>query len=1070
MTLSFELAYDPAGCILTLEQPRQGLLAALRRRPQADLNYIPREDREVAIALARVRALDRDGREHSIDANTLKLSHSIVASLDSFSATALGLPPLVKGYVFKSAMRGTLGSRDFKLDWWWERGGQIRPLRRVGAIIDDGQGPMRLPIQLFRAIEVSQAFDATRPLSDHWLALGEFRRALGIEETDAPVVLEGALQNIEIITSDRIGLQVDDEDDTSFEAVPFVGAKLSADAQPGTDEAPIRGQELLEFQKQVRERGAHPAYRLAPGKFLILDRTAMPVVQVISNAAKGDAEQRRAFIKDAERIISDAIEEQARADGNLNELMSPEAYAEALERAIGQAWTETKEWASRVIGIAEWKRLALDQLSGSGTNWLPQSMTKELGELLGKVRDDEVETLLGELKQAVADRKLEIAHRVGTIPVTPDVIEALMRRLEMIKGRKAPEPPSEPKPVFLPVTHSNFWDNDFKAKTEKRAHHGTATLPTSVTRTLKPHQVKAFEWQVDAWRFGLPGILNADEQGLGKTLQTLAYLTWLAERMLEGAPVLRPVLIVAPTSLLRNWEAELTAHISENVWGAPVRLYGSHLAKWKTSGLRGRDTEDGVARLDLSALSSDGRPKLVITTYQTLANYAVSFSENEFSVAVFDEIQNLKNPATMRAEAARAVDADFRIGLTGTPVENSTRDIWAIMDQLFPGALGPMAEFRRIFDVPEERRMRQLHGAIFSSIEGKPALGLRRLKKDAASELPPKVRVLHPRIMPEVQAIRYDEVRAKGGAMFALLHHIRRTSLHPGLINGEDPKGFTVSSARVAATLEILADIKSRGERALVFVENRDVQAWFAELIKIEFGLDRVFVINGDTGIDARKEIVDRFQRHLAQDGGFDVLVMGPRAAGTGLTLTAANHVIHLTRWWNPAVEEQCNDRTHRIGQARPVTVHIPLAVHPRLGPSSFDCLLQRLMKRKRGIADAVLWPQESEEAELLTLYESVIAPGETDERKDEEFVLEGREDLEVEQLSPTILRVRPKSGGSSILVAQASSVDEVSGRAVRDDAAVIVMGAGEGASNAGQKPTSLLPDTRLWPEYVLPE
>lgn len=1070
MTLSFKLAYDAAACILTLEQPRQGLLAALRRRPQADLNSIPREDREVAIALARVHALDRDGREHSLDANSLKLSHSIVASLDSFSATALGLPPLVKGYIFKSAMRGTIGSSDFKLDWWWERGGQIRPLRRVGAIVDDGQGPMRLPTQLFRAIEVAQAFDPTRQLSDHWLALGEFRCALGIDETNASVVLEGALQSIEIITSDRIGLQVDDEDDTMFEAVPFVGAKLAADAQAGADEAPIRGQDLVEFQKQVRERGVQPAYRLAPGKFLILDRTAMPVVQTISDAAKGDADQRRAFIKDAERIISDAIERQARADGRLNELMSPEGYAEALERAIGKAWTETKEWASRVIGIAEWKRLALDQLSGSGTNWIPQSMTKELGELLGKVRDDEVEALVGELRRAVTERKIEIAHRVGAIPVTRDVIEALMRRLEMIARSKAPEPPPEPKPAFLPVTHNNFWDNDFKAKTKQRAHRGHATLPLSVKTALKPHQVKAFEWQVESWQFGLPGILNADEQGLGKTLQTLAYLTWLAERMLEGEPMLRPVLVIAPTSLLRNWEAELATHIAEEVWGVPVRLYGPHLAKWKTSGLRGRDTEDGVSRLDLSALSSDGRPKLVITTYQTLANYAVSFSEADFSVAVFDEIQNLKNPATMRAEAARAVRADFRIGLTGTPVENSTRDIWAIMDQLFPGALGPMAEFRRIFDLPEERRMRQLHGAIFKSIKGRPALGLRRLKKDAASELPPKVRVLHPRIMPEVQAIRYDEVRAKGGAMFALLHHIRRTSLHPGLIDGEDPKGFTVSSARVVATLEILADIKSRGERALVFVENRDVQAWFAELIKIEFGLDHVLVINGDTGIDARKEIVDRFQRHLTQDGGFDVLIMGPRAAGTGLTITAANHVIHLTRWWNPAVEEQCNDRTHRIGQARPVTVHIPLAVHPRLGPNSFDCLLQRLMKRKRGVADAVLWPQESDDAELLTLYESLVDPSEAVEQREDSFVLEGRDDLLVEQLGSLILRVTPKSGGSSVLVAQSTDAKEASGRAIENDAAIIVMGASAQKDGSMAKPTALLPDTRLWPDYVLPE
>jgi hypothetical protein len=392
------------------------------------------------------------------------------------------------------------------------------------------------------------------------------------------------------------------------------------------------------------------------------------------------------------------------------------------------------------------------------------------------------------------------------------------------------------------------------------------------------------------------------------------------------------------------------------------------------------------------------------------------------------------------------------------------------MDQLFPGALGPLAEFRRVFDIPNEKRMRQLHAAIFSGADRRPALGIRRLKKDAASDLPPKVRILHPRIMPEVQAMRYDEIRAKGGVMFALLHHIRRTSLHPGLIDGEIPDTFAASSARISAAMDILADIKAKGERALVFMENRDVQAWFAELIKIEFGLERVYVINGDVGIDARKQIVDRFQRHLEEDRGFDVLVMGPRAAGTGLTLTAANHVIHLTRWWNPAVEEQCNDRTHRIGQNRPVTIHIPLAVHPRLGPKSFDCLLQRLMKRKRSIADAVLWPQESEAAELLVLYQSIMDDEENASQQDESWSIDHRPDLLVDELDPKTHRIRPIGGGSSVIVGEGSTIDKALSFASAEDAAVIVMGTETGYSANATKSLSLLPDTTLWPEYILPE
>lgn len=586
-----------------------------------------------------------------------------------------------------------------------------------------------------------------------------------------------------------------------------------------------------------------------------------------------------------------------------------------------------------------------------------------------------------------------------------------------------------------------------------------------MSTTLRPYQLAAFEWQAQAWSAGLPGILNADEQGLGKTLQTLSFLTWLQQRMVDGEVPSRPFLIVAPTSLLRNWEAECATHVDPDVWGEPVRLYGQHLQRWKHPAQRGRDIDDGMARLDLSSI--ENMPRLVIATYQTVANYAVSFSQAPFAVAVFDEIQNLKNPFAMRSEAAKAILADFRIGLTGTPVENATRDIWAIMDQLFPLALGPLAEFRRVFDQPREERMKQLHAALFSGQCGRPALALRRLKKDAAPDLPPKVRILHPRIMPEVQAIRYDEIRGKGGGMFPLLHHIRRTSLHPGLVEGEIPETFTAASARLAAAMDILAHIKSRGERALVFIENRDVQAWFAELIKIEFGLERVYVINGDTSIDDRKKITDRFQRHLVEDRGFDVLVMGPRAAGTGLTLTAANHVIHLTRWWNPAVEEQCNDRTHRIGQSRSVTIHIPLAVHPRLGPNSFDCLLQRLMTRKRGIANAVLWPQESEGPELLELYQAILS--DKDVRDEAGPHPSDAPDLITTELVPGVSRIAVKGGGSSIVITRGVCPDRVDGRLQIEDAAVIAMAAPEPPRLLSGVPVSQLPDASLWPDYILP-
>ncbi|MFD0860088.1 helicase-related protein [Roseovarius aquimarinus] len=173
----------------------------------------------------------------------------------------------------------------------------------------------------------------------------------------------------------------------------------------------------------------------------------------------------------------------------------------------------------------------------------------------------------------------------------------------------------------------------------------------------------------------------------------------------------------------------------------------------------------------------------------------------------------------------------------------------------------------------------------------------------------------------------------------------------------------------------ILRRIKSVDERVLVFIKHREMQFRFAEIVRHMFGLQRIDVINGDTPIPRRQEIVNRFQRHLSVDGGFDMLILGPKAAGTGLTLTAATHVIHLSRWWNPAVEEQCNDRVHRIGQTRPVSVHIPMALHPELGAQSFDCLLQSLMQRKRRLAEQALWPMGDNSSDVSGLTHAVAQP-----------------------------------------------------------------------------------------------
>jgi SNF2 family DNA or RNA helicase len=513
-----------------------------------------------------------------------------------------------------------------------------------------------------------------------------------------------------------------------------------------------------------------------------------------------------------------------------------------------------------------------------------------------------------------------------------------------------------------------------------------AVVPQAIRTTLKPHQVEAFKWAVQAWQAGLPGILNADEQGLGKTLQTIAFLNWLQAHMRHPQAHKRgPILVVAPTSLLVNWEEEVERHVETGQFGRLIRLYGGSIAASKRRGLRGVETDTGLPVLDLDWLDearAEGRAHRywVLTTYTTLTNYQHSLGTIPFSAVVFDEIQAAKNQDTIRSNAVAAVNADFRIGLTGTPIENTTLDLWTIMDRLAPGALGAGKDFRDRYGIPNDDNMRELHARVFRPQGALPPIGLRRIKDEVAKDLPAKSRRVHPRQMPAAQAREYNGAREKlaaggRGAALKMLHHIRSVSVHPGADGQESADGFVDASARLQATMAILSSIRAAGERALVFIEHREIQFRFAEIVRQRFGLKRVEIINGDTPIARRQKIVNEFQRHLTDDRGFDLLVLGPKAAGTGLTLTAATHVVHLSRWWNPAVEEQCNDRVHRIGQTRPVTIHVPMAIHGTYREFSFDCLLQSLMQRKRRMAAQALWPM-GDTADDVGQLQSMLAGG----------------------------------------------------------------------------------------------
>lgn len=988
------------------EPKKRDLLSRFRSAGQGQTSFskLPESHRDLLFALADLRAWgDTHEGEVEIDEDRLRLSHDAVASLSAGAAAALGLPQDVD-LTLRTDVVGVIGRPDFRLDYEWNRNGRREVPKRQQAFLHTSSGPRRIPLWMKRALDLADGFDATAPIEEHWKVLAEFRRTLEPDEQIPDTVPENRgmaglamtsfLKGLEVRIANRFSISPD-KALGQFEVLPYSSRQLDArglhEDEISEADAELSDEALASFQYKLHSRGACPAYQLGNNSYLVIDSASAPVLEELVRVQRADRDERQSFIQNPRAFITNAVNRHLAENGVLDDLDDAE-QEEAIEAIAGPAFIETREFSERVTGVVVYERPSAN-FEGSGTAWLPEAFTEAVAATISEMPSPELEALRDRMAEAVvsgSQEHMRIANEdVLITPGSLEAVEAAIKARADVEADETSETQGEsagedaPSGPIILGTIDNYEDLAWTAEIRKRESACDPVVPETIVTELRGHQQECFEWARHAWSAGLPGILNADEQGLGKTLQTIAFLNWLQGHMQSAEAGERgPVMVVAPTSLLRNWEEEVDRHVAPRKFGNLVRLYGSSLAGNKARGARGTETQGGLPLLDFKWLEKafeEGRAHRYwfLTTYRTLASYQHSLGRIRFSALVFDEIQNIKNKDTIASRAAEAMNADFRIGLTGTPIENSTMDLWTIMDRLVPGALGSGSDFQARYRAPDEDNMTELHSRVFLEQRDLPPLGLRRLKENVAKDLPSKERLLHPRLMPAGQAKIYEEARGKigvggPGAVLKMLHHIRSVSVHPGVEGSVHGDEFVEMSARLTSVMRILDGIAARGERALVFIENRAMQFRFAELLRHVFGLDHVDIINGDTPIPKRQAIVNRFQKHLQTDGGFDVLVLGPKAAGTGLTLTAATHVIHLSRWWNPAVEEQCNDRVHRIGQTHPVRVHIPLAIHPGYREHSFDCLLQSLMQRKQHLASQALWPMGDTKEDLATLQDSL--------------------------------------------------------------------------------------------------
>jgi SNF2 family DNA or RNA helicase len=555
-------------------------------------------------------------------------------------------------------------------------------------------------------------------------------------------------------------------------------------------------------------------------------------------------------------------------------------------------------------------------------------------------------------------------------------------------------PPQDPDAKLAILVEGNYETLGYMSNPDSRRPTEGFCIPSQLKTNLKRHQLDGLQWLQESWAAGVPGLLLADDMGLGKTLQALSFLVWLNDNCPRTQEYSGGFLIVAPTSLLRNWKAEHEMHFSQPALGDPLQIHGAQAARIRDGNFKELDT-DILRRADW-----------VLTTYETLTKFQKSFAQVGFRCIIFDEAQKIKTPGTQVRDSALALRADFKIAMTGTPVENRRADFWCISDAVYPGLLGSLKDFSETFEKEESsdtaRGLNDFittgHSPVELSQLFRPSpmpFMKRRMKESVLDGLPIKTLQAEPIEMPTPQAVRYREIlvsalgNTKSGAKLEAIQNLRLASLHPWLTEkkvqdtalitktANNLDEFILSSARIISLVRILDDIRLRndgaGEKALIFVNSRKMQDHLLVLFKEKYNLSHVALINGATPEAKRQKAVDDFQK---SELGFELILLSPKAAGVGFTLTAANHVIHLDRWWNPAVEDQCTDRAYRIGQKKPVTIWIPQAIHPDsdLKDHSFDLRLHDLLEYKRQMSRDLLAPTENREKDTDKLFNEVVS------------------------------------------------------------------------------------------------
>ena len=930
--------------------------------------------------------------------NGYRVSSRVAAALDDEQADLLHLPSrFTHGFV--AHVKGHTRNSGFRVQIFASIDGQEHPVLIKGPYLYIGQSqPYRLtPAELsaFSALEVHgnlPSDEAGEAANLRLMAQLQAARRSGMD-------LElGSFSNLNVVVPEGIGVVATRMPDGSLELCPSLGDGSTPD--------------------QLDKRWSQLDLTRDGGVLRIEERLVLLEPEKIAAVRE---------VLGSRRIPAGKVEEF---------IKTPSAFIDAslVNLDLG--------FSVRVLGIGKMQHMDFGPLDDKKRDWFATSTRPQPPEALHKhiTCTEDLDAFQERLHAAQQQGAQSVEFEGEQFDISePANVISVLRSIEAgfehkpVKQEQGGDDQPETERVTLLLRDADELNRELLTKAQQQGR--TPIVDASkLRRSPYPHQAEGISWMLDLLlkaladdhnnMYRLQGALLADDMGLGKTFMTLVMAAEYLAIQAAAGRTQKPILVVAPLSLLENWEDEIGKTFKSSPFrDVKVLQAGRDLSEFQIKDAPREslqladllDESDAMSEADIRYSLQIGREagihrldmdsRVVLTTYQTLRDYQFSLCVIDWGVVIFDEAQNIKNPNTLQTRAAKGLKSDFKLLATGTPVENSLGDFWCLMDTAQPGLLGNWAEFRSkwitpIFKATDEARD-QMRIEIGSSL--REAVGpfmLRRIKEQQLKGLPnkyirsgllqseaenlqrtPELAV----VMKGTQLQAYDSVldnyrcqcaeEDMRGQALSALQQLRLISLHPRMgdmdllrVSGAKAARKAIAeSAKLSVVLEQLDRIKAKGEKVILFMVTKQLQITLKLWLSQIYDLD-IHIINGDTAavqkkrdVLTRKKIIEQFEAAT----GFNIIIMSPVAAGVGLTVVGANHVIHVERHWNPAKEAQATDRVYRIGQTKDVYVHLPAALHPQF--DSFDVHLDRLLSGKLMIKDAVVTPEPVDEKSMVT-------------------------------------------------------------------------------------------------------